>query len=519
MSNTYDKLIYSSLPRAESHPGHLATIASFHGLKSTPIQKARVLELGCGTGGNLIPLAERYEHSVFVGIDLSSKQIEAANKVVADLNLKNIKFKTESITNFGPDSGEFDYIICHGVFSWVEKSIQDKILQICAKHLKQDGLAYISYNTLPGWKFKGALREMMQYHTQAIEDLDDKAQQAKVLINFLAEAQNDPADPYGKILKSSFQELEAVPNHYLFHEYLEKQNQAFYMHEFVGRLDSAGLVYVADAQLSLSSFVDLPAQTQALLEGIDDRLKLEQYLDFIRNRKLRESIICKAPKVIAFPVLKSILVDYNIAAEFISNSEEVTDEMERVSVFRSKNAGEIKSSNPLTVAALSLLQKRWPEQIVVTELIYEAADKIGLNLDSADGAAQRLNFEEEIYLFYSANLIELELNCYGAISDSGDCPRASSLARYQSLRQDRVTSLRHKAVILEPIVRQVLSLLDGSRDKQTIIRELEELRTQGKLQVDINSAELTRDDLQDFFRTIVERSLNLLSRNSFIERY
>lgn len=515
MTNSYDQLIYSGLPRPESHPLHLSSIAKLFGVNSKDLSSSRVLELGCGTGSNLIPLAERWPESVFLGIDLSGKQIDLGKKIIQELNLKNIELRQESILDFSKNSGQFDYIICHGVFSWVNKTIQDKILNIFSKHLTIDGLGYLSYNALPGWRAKGAIREMMQYHTTDIADPQEKALQAKALIKFLSESQSDPQNPYGQILQNCFKELQSAPAHYLFHEYLEQENQAFYFHEVISRLESAGLAYVADSQFALMTTVDLPQDTQNLLEGLSNRAKLEQYLDFIRNRKLRESIICRHPKKIVYPALKSDLSNFYLSAEFVSE-EELGLEKDKVTAFRTSQGGEIKTNNPLTVEALRILHNSWPRQIKVNSLISEAASILNLRIESAEGEIQRLNFEEEIFLFYSANLVELELYCYNATADYRNLPKVSAIARYQSLRQERITSLRHKAVQLESIVRQILFLLDGSRDKPAIIDELNRLCSKGELAIEIADKELSNIEMQEFLATIVERSLKLLSRHSFL---
>jgi len=516
MGNSYDDLIYSSLPRPESQPGHLASIAKLFGVNAVPLKQARVLELGCGTGGNLIPLAELWPESKFLGIDLSSKQIELGRKIIHELGFKNIELRKESISDFPIKAGEFDYIICHGVFSWVSTKIQDCILDILSKHLSKDGIAYISYNTLPGWRMKGAIREMMLYHTKNIEEPEEKVQQAKVLLKFIADSQPDSNDPYSQTIHKSFHELQSAPSSYLFHEYLEEENQAFYFHEFLARLEPKKLAYVADAQFSLMSHVDLPAETQISLSNISDRFKLEQYLDFIRNRRLRESIICRQATRITYPANTTLLADFYVSAEFIGESVEDNGGGVETSAFTTVKGGEIRTSNIFLVTALRNLEKLWPSPIQLCSLGLEVLTALGIDPKEPEAFSELQNLEEQIFLFFSANLLELELNKCEASGGALNKPRASAYARKQALSQDRITSLRHQAIQFEPIVLQILSLLDGKTSISELVQKLLVLSEKGDLIIEKEEKKVSQTELKEFFAGTVKRSIDLLAKHSFL---
>ena len=149
--NTYDEVPYQSYPYAESQPENLRTIGLLFGMNAPEIKTARILELGCAEGGNLIPHAVRYPKATFVGVDLSKVQIDAGNVYIKSLGLKNIELKNCSILDIDEKYGKFDYIICHGVISVVSDFVGETILEIASKNLSDNGIAYISYNTLPGW--------------------------------------------------------------------------------------------------------------------------------------------------------------------------------------------------------------------------------------------------------------------------------------------------------------------------------------------------------------------------------
>src|SRR5262249_30408638 len=160
----YDEVPYSSKPFPQTHPDNLATVATLFGMTPPPVERCRVLELGCAAGGNLLPLAAALPGSRFVGIDLSRRQIDDGRPGREALGLRNFRLRHRSILDVGADFGQFDYILCHGVYSWVPAPVQDKILEVCAGHLAPNGVAYVSYNTYPGWHIPGAVRAMMRYH-------------------------------------------------------------------------------------------------------------------------------------------------------------------------------------------------------------------------------------------------------------------------------------------------------------------------------------------------------------------
>ena len=161
---SYDEVPYEFRPFVRSYPDHLATIATLFGMKPQSADRSRILELGCAMGGNLIPMAINLPNSQFLGIDLSARQIADGQAMIKKLGLQNIELRHANILDVDDSYGMFDYILCHGVYSWVSPEAQEKILSICSKNLKPMGVAYVSYNVYPGWHMFGMIRDMMIYH-------------------------------------------------------------------------------------------------------------------------------------------------------------------------------------------------------------------------------------------------------------------------------------------------------------------------------------------------------------------
>jgi SAM-dependent methyltransferase len=144
---TYDDVPYTSYPYVRTSPDRLCTLARFFGVPAPAPSRARVLELGCASGGNLLPMADALPEAQFVGIDLSARQIEDGRALAQEAGLENIELRHASILDVDASWGSFDYVICHGVYSWVPPDVQRHILAIGRDCLSEGGVAYISYNT------------------------------------------------------------------------------------------------------------------------------------------------------------------------------------------------------------------------------------------------------------------------------------------------------------------------------------------------------------------------------------
>ncbi|MFO0635500.1 MAG: class I SAM-dependent methyltransferase [Nannocystaceae bacterium] len=166
----YDALPYTSYPYPRTHPDRLAALATLFGLSPAPPRTARVLELGCAGGGNLVPMAEALPQAQFVGVDLSATQIEQARSFAAAAGVRNLALHHASILDVDASFGEFDYVLCHGVYSWVPPPVQQAILSVCRERMRPDGIAYVSYNTYPGWHMRELVRDMMRWHTRTIAE-------------------------------------------------------------------------------------------------------------------------------------------------------------------------------------------------------------------------------------------------------------------------------------------------------------------------------------------------------------
>jgi methyltransferase-like protein len=475
--SSYDTLPYDDRPFYRTHPGVLGAIAVLHRLTPPPVERCRVLELGCAVGGNLIPMALGLPGARFVGIDLSARQIAMGQEVITALGLANVELRAMSILDVDERLGEFDYIVCHGVYSWVPAVVQDKILAICGRQLAANGIAYVSYNAYPGWHLRGMVRDIMRWHARQFDGPEQQLGQARAFIDFVArfQAARSRENTYGTLLKEEAAQLGAEPDDYLFHEHLEDHNQPLYFHEFAARSAAHGLTYVDDAKPS-DPLANLPAELGATLHGIaTDAISYEQYLDFLVGRVFRRSLLCRASQA---PVperrpeaLETLLVSAHV--EPVSSAPDL--DSPAVEQFRARDREVTISTNaPALKAALVHLAASWPRALPFAAL----ADHTSPSPDPARELAGSL------LRCYLDDLVELRTHQPACAVEPGERPAASPFARVQAVRQPRVTNLLHRAVELPDLERLLLRQLDGRRDRPALVEVLTEAVTSGAFRLE-----------------------------------
>ncbi|MGH7981052.1 MAG: methyltransferase regulatory domain-containing protein, partial [Limisphaerales bacterium] len=290
----YDKFAYPSGVHPQTHPDRLAVIATLMGLPAARIEQARVLELGCGDGNNLITMACTLPNSRFYGVDLAIEPIRRGQEAIAALGLKNVVLRQMNILEAPADLGTFDYIIAHGLYSWVPGAVREKILAICREHLAEDGVAYISYNAYPGCHLRDLTRHMMLFHVRQFSEPREKISQARALLKFLAEA-NPHSGLWHEVLGHELERIQKYLDAGFFHDDLSPLYQPFYFHEFVEAAARHQLEFLSEADVKDMQPSGLTEEGVRVLHTLEQRNRVahEQYTDFVVGRAFRQTLLCR----------------------------------------------------------------------------------------------------------------------------------------------------------------------------------------------------------------------------------
>jgi SAM-dependent methyltransferase len=465
-ADSYAEVPYPTAPIRCTHPEILAVVGALSGLRAAPVDRCRVLEIGCGDGGNLLPMATGLPGAEFVGVEPSGPALDRATSAAEALGARNVTFVQRSVESLDEGLGSFDYILTHGVFSWVPPDLQEKILEASRRLLRPDGLAYVSYNTYPGWHARGMIREMMLYHVRNEPSPRARVAGARELLGRLSDAvgatekggqsATDLA-AFGSLLRHERDMLSRHPDAYFYHEHLERVNLPLYFHEFVGRAARHGLTYVSEALYSSSQPVAYPASVADVVRSLaKDPMEVQQVLDFASNRAFRQSVLCRDDRT---PGPDGTAVrSFHVSSPLRSVAAGAREE-----TFAVPWGWTLTTGDPALRAALAQLGARWPAPIPF--------DALGPGL------------EVSLLDAFARGMIEFQAAPPRFTTSTDGRPAASPLARLQSLSGSIVTNLRHEQVSLDELSRSWLPFLDGSRTGQELIDLLSSLSDEGQVAV------------------------------------
>ena len=437
-------------------------------MSPVPVERCRVLELGCGDGANLLPMAYGLPGSRFVGIDLAASAIARGQERVRALGLRNIEFACADLCDLGPELGEFDYIVAHGVYSWVPDVVRDRLLALCGAALAQDGVAFVSYNALPGGHLRTIVREMMLYDGRALAAPDQRIARARELLTTLGEAY-EGGSGHRALVAEEIERTGSQTDAALLHDSLAAINRPVYFHEFAAHAATCGLQYLAEADFfEMHASVSSDALLSALDEHGDDVLAREQYLDFCKCRMFRQTLLCCAGAQLERRLSPEGLLAFSIRSGARPPTEGAELRDRSVVELRTPAGAALRTNEPLIKLGFNRLASHWPRSVGFEELVNEAREAAARPRPTHAEAIRVLG--ESLLRAYAANVVELHVHEPRFAVVPGEWPRASALARLQAASGETVTTLRHGSLRIEDDAgRRLIQLLDGTRDRAALV--------------------------------------------------
>jgi len=367
LAASYDETPYVSNAISYSAPGQLRAVAHLFGHSAPALEQARVLEIGSAAGGNLLPFAAAYPKATIVGVDLSSAQIDTGRSVIAQMGISNIDLRAMSLTDITPDFGQFDYIIAHGVYSWIPPEVREALLRVCKDNLAPSGVAYISYNTYPGWKASEVVRDALMLSSFGIEPTAEKLAKARETLDML---ENGMAlgNAQSIAIRNIAQNLRSQTNEYLRHEFLEAVNSPCYFLEFVAQAQQSGLSYLSDAlpETSISTnFGNNVATYHQKLSAGADRAVREQYLDIAVGRQFRRSLLIHSEtSAAAFEQPEAAgFADMHFTALLEPAAPNTEGSANHEKRYQGRNGKTLTTSDAGLIAVVDRLRLAWPATV------------------------------------------------------------------------------------------------------------------------------------------------------------
>ena len=500
--STYDRVLYPGHALAQAHPDRLATLATLLGMTAPDVESCRVLELGCGDGTNLISVAQGLPHARCLGVDLAEAGIVKGNRLIERLRLDNVALQQLNILDAGEELGTFDFIVAHGIYSWVPGPVRDRLLAVCQERLAPNGVAYVSYNTYPGCHVRQMVRGLMRFHVQHMDAPEDKVNQGRALLKFLAQFSAEDPGFYRPMLDRELDRLTRALDSTVFHDDLSDTNAPVYFHEFVQHAAEHGLQYLSEAQFFEMQSGIFPREAVELINQIaDSRVAKEQYLDFLKCRSFRQTLLVQAGQQIDFEVQPERLARLFIASPLRPPDGPVDVDSPETVVFSGPKKSSLSTDGPLIKAALVRLGTAWPQAIAFADLLAQARALLPERARQADELqAEARVVAETLLKAYAGGLVELHSCPPRLAAVPGERPLASPLARVQAETGRHVTNLRHHNILVQDEMGlALLRLLDGTRDRTALIGALSGMaeveRTAGRDEAPAGDADTVREAL------------------------
>jgi SAM-dependent methyltransferase len=462
-----------------THPDRLAAVAVLHGMDPAPVDHCRVLEIGCSDGGNVLPMAAGLPSSRFLGIDLSPRQIEMGNKSVAELGLKNVELRELSILDMTQADGPFDYIITHGVASWVAEPVRKRLFEVLSACLSPRGVAYVSYNTYPGWHTNRTLREMMLYHCRNTSDPQERAERALELVRVLGRSIGEQDVLLSPLLREMNRIVDGstYPLPYLYHEYLEGSNEPWYVSGFVRQAGLVGLQYLADADPTIYAESRMPsALAGTLKQWTSDPVEFEQYLDFFHVRSFRRSLLCSGQAVLTQTVSALAMERLHVAAALApapaKGGDGAAAPLARFCLPSGRTFG---TDHPLTAALLGELARAWPCTLPFDRL-RDLTDAVEASRGAAARTTSALRDELAAILLslFHEGIVDIRASAVTCASSPAETPCVTPFNRLMAAQGRLLANAYHHAVDIDAdSARRMAPILDGKHDRAALAAELE----------------------------------------------
>lgn len=511
-TTSYDKIPYPGSAVTTTHPAHVGALARLFGMDPARPERCRVLELGCGDGANLLPMAHGLRGSQFVGIDLSRRQVDGARAIALQLGLANVRFEALDIRDAPSIEGPFDYIVCHGVFSWVPVEVRNAILECCRELLAPQGVAFVSYNALPGWHMRGMLRDMMVFHARHFADPAERATQARAIVNFVDEASGlisestGKASPFHDHIAAERKLIESRPDYYLLHEFLEDENRAFYLHEFAEMVSGFELQYLADASFSTMLTMNLPETVGKTIEEISaDHLAVEQYRDFVTNRMFRQSLVCRSDVDINRTLSTQPLSEMYFRLAVPPGPRPWPEDTTPI-----PGGGALAVAAPAARQLVMALREAFPGVLSFPELRAAVTDLGHANPDEYVGGI--------LFTLLGHDAVDMRWHRPEMVARAGERPRASAVARAMAARGGSLPNTMHYAVTFDEFTYGFVPYVDGTRDRAALGEAVRELLRRPGMTLQAENGPIDGGTLEDAdIEGIVEQLLGGLAEFGLLE--
>ncbi len=339
-------------------------------------EQSAVLDIGCGNGSNLLPLAERYPQARMLGIDVLPDKIAEAQQSATLAGLDNAEFHCVSLEQFSASGEIFDYILAMDVYSRLDERPRDELLAICRRHLADQGVAYINYHVNPGWQLHDMLGVMMRFEARGATTAAGQLAAGRRQLEFTRDTLQANDGGYGALVVATAESILRQPDAVLIRDYLQRRSQAVYYPEFDNHAHRHELQVLGDAGLGIRISNLLPVADERRLDALTDDLReKERVRDIVRNVAHRQSLLCCADVPLEFDMVPGRLHGLHLEGRLVPEDPRVSVDSADACTYLTPSGHRVTTALPGMKAALVHVGSLWPRRTTFEELLSHAAHR------------------------------------------------------------------------------------------------------------------------------------------------
>lgn len=477
---------FASEPTAASHPDHLAIAAAAHARSPAFPATASVLELACGDGANIVPMAFHRPDARFVGVETSPGLAAAARRSAELLGVRNTEFVTGGLDVLESRRERYDYVIVHDVLSSLSPAEAARTLDLCAASLSPEGVMYLDYAAEAGWLLRSRLRDLIRRHVGPIPTVAERLQATRQLLAALEYDGVEEKLPHSFIAKLEVRVALSLSDRLLGKLVLAPYARSFRRSEISALLRAHGLDDVDDGwDPSPERLVEanLKARLGAL---VPNQAEAQDLAELMTGPQFRAVVACAAATSTRQAVslvtlldqgtftsslqtrLKDVLLDDGIEVAFVSGAGQM-----------------VRSKEPVGKAILTVLANASPAGAQLSHVLREAAAMLRERLPghrelSADDLARQAR---ELVALHAMGAISWSSREARVAASPPERPSVFAVNIWQARRGYLLTDPKHRTVVVDEFTRQLVKLLDGTRDEAALIEAMLSKVAQGALVV------------------------------------
>lgn len=510
----YNDVPYKSSAFWFTHPRYLEHYAQLWGFQAKPADNCRVLDVGCASGGNIIPMAAYLPNSSFVGVDLADKQIAAGQQVLDELALKNIELKAMSILDLPEDTEPFDYIIAHGFIAWVPEDVRHATLSLLRRLLSPQGLLLVSYNTLPGWSVPRMVAEISRRETSTLKAPEQKREHSLAVLNMMCESLGRVKHPIVPLIQSQMQTIQEKDLSYFYHDHLSSENRPYYFRDFVEFAASKELQYFVDVDFTSYDFhYHVTPEQRAFYKSLPNLEMQEQYRDYMSMNPFRISLLVRDDVTLKRQINESVIYQSAIISNVRIQSEiEINGPSDVIDDHPLIMQGQVSftEQNHIGALALLLMSHDHRDQPITFDGLIKKLDQ-SLQTDSAETIEKVL--KDNVMRYLMSGYWTIQSPVIPATQPAAEKPEVHAYTRMLAAASTELCNVLHRPIEVTAFTQFLVQRMDGSRSPDELVDEVIEAYQAGDLAFDFGPVKPNPKSLPAIFKQHVLTCLKGLSED------